>query len=123
MVIFGGAYRSVEGDVRHIKWCNDLWTFDLHKFFWRRLEPQGSISPRDGHLCYLLPHQNKLIVFGGWTGQMKLPNAMQGIQKNDKSDALQIGVGILNQLDDAHFTDELWEYDFGRNRMRFELLY
>src|SRR5207253_396931 len=83
-------------------------------------------NPRDGHIA-VTTINNSLFVFGGWiglslptnratkcsSGQMKLTEALNSLDKRKAGTGLQSGLQLLYELEDTHFTDEFWEFDFG----------
>ena len=55
LYIFGGAYITPDGDQLSY---SDLWEFTTETCTWRRIELASKISPRNGHLSYILQTTN-----------------------------------------------------------------
>ncbi|MBN1592945.1 MAG: hypothetical protein JW941_06850 [Candidatus Coatesbacteria bacterium] len=63
MIIFGGIGTDETGKEVVL---NDVWSFDLAKAEWKKLEAKGiEIEPRLSHCAVLDPIKRQMIVFGG----------------------------------------------------------
>jgi N-acetylneuraminic acid mutarotase len=65
MLVFGGQsqYEPV----------NELLEFQLDLCIWRRVQLRGSNpSPRSGHCCLMIDHGKRMLVFGGFDGEIAL---------------------------------------------------
>jgi N-acetylneuraminic acid mutarotase len=62
--VFGGAFRLTGPDGRDMKWCEDMWYFDVDGNFWAQINADLKPKVRDGHSAISLGHT--LIILGGW---------------------------------------------------------
>ena len=94
-------------------WMNDLWSLDLKTHLWLQIQPSTETKPRprDGHIA--VTDGTGLYVHSGWIGQKRILNALNIFENKDSTNNLQAGLIFLSQLDETHFTDDLWMFDMG----------
>ncbi len=62
-ILFGGHFLIEEGDYKYL---NDVWVFDTKDNSWQMIKTKGDVPrQRYGHVSYIIPGTEKMIIFGG----------------------------------------------------------
>ncbi|XP_045462445.1 kelch domain-containing protein 4 [Harmonia axyridis] len=97
LFVFGGFHDNL----RSFKYFNDVFTFDLEKYEWKKLEVSGlAPSPRSG--CVMLPTQDgRILIYGGYSKENIKKDVDKGIVHSD---------AFLLQPDKNDSTGEKWKW-------------
>lgn len=79
LFVFGGFHDNL----RSYKYFNDVYTFDLEKYEWKKLEVSG-IAPLPRSGCVMLPTQDgRILIYGGYSKENIKKDVDKGLVHSD----------------------------------------
>jgi dynein heavy chain len=92
-MLVGGKFMMVFGGIDRRKRYNDVWVLDIMMKTWRLMEIEGKApSPRAHHSATLIPQNNQVWIFGGYSGHGKMPSDISILNLGDTLEGGEVGM-------------------------------